>query len=104
MDREHQPRVKKKDRTGVIISIALHVVVIGVVLYLVSKTELGQRILEHTIGTTRTKKTEDKPKPPPVQPRAAPLKSVAGTPPASSGPRRAADAPAAVGEAFFTEE
>jgi hypothetical protein len=52
MEREPQQRVKKKDRTGAWVSFILHVVIIGVVAYFVSKTEFGQMILEKTIGTT----------------------------------------------------
>lgn len=105
MERERQPRVKKKDRTDIIISVVLHVVVVGVGLYLVSRTEFGKAILEKTIGTTRTK-SADRPKPPPAAPRTTgPRRVAAGAPPPASGSRaRAADAPAAVGEGFFTEE
>src|SRR5262245_54272036 len=101
MDREPSGRVKKKDRTGPIISLVVHIVVIADVLYFVSKTKLGQQIKEHLLGASRAKKEENRPKPPPAAPRRSPLKAPAGAPPPASGARRAADAPAAVGEGFF---
>src|SRR5438046_1924661 len=103
MERQPQLRLKKKDRTGVYISIALHVMAVGLILYFVSKTELGQQIL-HTIGGSRTKETKERAKPPAAQARPKDsLKPPPGAPP-PSGARRTADAPAAVGEGFFAEE
>jgi outer membrane receptor protein involved in Fe transport len=97
-------RVKKKDRTGVWISFGAHVGVIVIALIILSQTELGRQLKDKLIGTTRDQqKQQDKPKPPPAQPRQGPRRAVADAPPASSGPRRAADAPAAVGESFFSE-
>ena len=103
MEREPQSRGRKKDRTGVWISAVLHVAIVGEIAYLVSKTEFGRQLIEKTIGSTREKKVEDKPKPPPAEarPKGA-LKPPPGAPPPSG--RRAADAPAAVGEAFFSED
>jgi len=99
-------RAKPKDKTGVYISLALHILVIGVALFLLSKTELGKQILERTIGARREeKKRAEKPKTQSTQPKAkAPPKAAPGAPPpASGGPRRAADAPPAVGEGFASE-
>jgi len=103
MDR--QPKVKRKDRTGVFISVVVHIVAIGLVVYIVSRTEMGKQLWERTIGATRDqKKQTEKPKAPPAQPRATgPRKVVADAPPPSGG-RRATDAPAAVGESFFSED
>jgi TonB-dependent receptor len=105
MERETPPRVKKKDRTDVIISVVLHVLVLGLVLYFVSKTEVGQDILR-SIGATRDKKKSvDKPKPPAAKPISkGALKPPPGAPPPASGARRAVDAPAAVGEGFSIDE
>ncbi|MFM1770492.1 MAG: hypothetical protein RJA22_3021 [Verrucomicrobiota bacterium] len=99
-------RVPKKDRTGAIISLAAHVGVILAVLFALSRTEMGKQMMDKLIGTTRdTKKTEDRPKPPPAQPRRqGPPRAASDAPPPSSGPRRAADAPPATGEGFFREE
>lgn len=103
MDPQRPTRAKKKDRTGVFISTVLHVLIIAVLAYFVSKTKFGQEILQKTLGTTRDKKVEDKPKPPPEQRRARDtLKPPPGAPPPSR--RQAADAPAAVGESFFGED
>jgi outer membrane receptor protein involved in Fe transport len=104
MDRIPSSRVKKKDRTGVFVSIVLHAVVIAISLFLLSRTEIGKQLLERTIGATRqTKKREEKPKPPPTptQPRQRP-KAAPDAPPPSRG-ARATDAPAAAGESFFSE-
>lgn len=96
----------KKDRTGAIISLAAHVGVIVVVLFILARTEMGRQMMDKLIGTTRdNRKTEDRPKPPPAQPRRqGPPKAASDAPPPSSGPRRATDAPPAAGEGFFSEE
>jgi TonB-dependent receptor len=98
-------RVKKKDRTGVWISIGAHIAVIVIALIILARTKLGQELLQKVIqGTREQKKAEDKPKPPPAQPRSTgPRKVAADAPPPSSG-RRATDAPAAVGEGLVAEE
>jgi outer membrane receptor protein involved in Fe transport len=102
MEREPQSRGRKKDRTGAWISAALHVLVIAVIAYFISKTELGREIKEHLLGGRRVKEVKEAPKPPPAQarPKGA-LKPPPGAPPPA---RRAAEAPTAVGESFFTEE
>src|SRR5436190_1782532 len=102
MERQPQSRDKKKDRTGPLISFVLHVLVIGLIAYLVSKTEIGRQIIEKTIGTTRDKKVEDKPKPPPAQSVKNTLKPPPGAPPPSAV-RRAENAPPPVGDSFFSE-
>jgi hypothetical protein len=85
---------KKKDRTGVLISIIAHAAAVGVVIFIISRTEIGRQMWERTIGATRDqkKKTADKPKAPPAPttPRARP--KVSDAPPPSGG-RRATDAP-----------
>ncbi len=98
-------RVKKKDRTGVWISVGAHVAVVVISLAILSQTELGKQLADKLIGTTRDReKRQDKPKPPPAAPRAAgPRKAAPDAPPAASGPRRAADAPPPTGEGFAAE-
>jgi hypothetical protein len=97
-------RVRKKDKTGVWISIGAHVAVIVIALIILSQTELGRQLKDKIIGTTRDQqKQQDKPKPPPAQPRSGPRRAAVDAPPPSGGPRRAADAPPPVGEGFFTE-
>ena len=59
---ERQPRARKKDRTGVFISIAVHVAAVAIVLFVLSRTELGQRWIERTIGATRQEKKAPPPK------------------------------------------
>src|SRR5262245_37828698 len=103
MDRIPSSRVKKKDRTGVFVSIVLHALVIAISLFLLSRTEIGKQLLDRTIGATRQTKKQEKPKPPPTpaQPRQRP-KAAPDAPPPSRG-SRATDAPAAAGESFFSE-
>lgn len=97
-------RVKKKDRTGVWISIGAHVGGVVIALIILSQTELGKQALDKIMGTTRDRqKQQEKPKPPPAQPRAAGPKKALDAPPPSGGPRRAADAPPPVGESFVVE-
>src|SRR5262245_31174367 len=102
---EHPPdrptRTKKKDRTGVWISIGAHVGVIIIALIILSQTELGRQLADKLIGTTRDRQQrDDKPKPPPAQPRTGPRRAALDAPQPSGGARRAADAPPAVGEGF----
>lgn len=98
-------RVKKKDRTGVWISIGAHVGAIVIALIILSQTELGRQLADKIIGTTRDQqKREDKPKPPPAQPRSGQRRAPVDAPPPSGGARRAADAPPAVGEGFYAGE
>src|SRR5262245_27322040 len=97
-------RVKKKDKTGVWISIGAHVGVIVIALIILSQTELGRQLKDKIIGTTRDQqKQQDKPKPPPAQARQGPRRAPVDAPPPSGGPRKAADAPPPVSEGFFTE-
>jgi TonB-dependent receptor len=103
MDR--QSKGKKKDRTGVIISIAVHAGAIGIILFIISRTEIGRELWERTIGATR----EERKAPPPKREAAttapkAPPKVRSDAPPPSAGPRRATDAPAAVGEGLVVED
>jgi outer membrane receptor protein involved in Fe transport len=103
MQRAPQPRVKKKDRTDLVISVALHLVVIAIVLYFVSKTELGQEIMRSITGTREKSKRPDK-APPAAKPLAkGALKPPPGAPPPAGG-RRAVSAPAAASESFFGAE
>lgn len=103
MERQPQPRGRKKDRTGALISFVLHVLIIGVVAYFVSKTEIGMQIRDKLLGTTRDKKVEDRPKPPPAKALdKGKLKPPPGAPPASKA--RAVDAPAAVGEGIVVDD
>ncbi len=102
----------KKDRTGIIISIVAHVILVAGVLYWAAHTEKGKELLDRYLKFIRSEKkrrveeaTTRKPeRPPPPPPPSSQLpKSL--TPRASSGTRRAvaADAPAAVGQTFFTD-
>lgn len=105
MDQRQSSRQVKKDRMGTWISLGAHVGVIVVALIILSRTELGQQALDKIMGTTRDKKVAEKPKLPPAAPRPkATAPKDLPPPPPSSGPRRAADAPAAVGESFFGAE
>jgi TonB-dependent receptor len=100
-------RKQKKDRTGLIISIVAHVVVIGAVLFWLTGTKSGQDVARKILEAIRP---PDKPKeaPKPKEVKAPPVKLPTineGAPPKSSGTRRAsaADAPAAVGDSFFVD-
>jgi hypothetical protein len=97
-------RAKKKDRTGVWISVGAHVGVIVIALIILSQTELGRQLKDKLIGTTRDQKKQDEvKKPPPAPPRTAgPRKALPDAPPPSRGPGRT-DAPPPVGESFFAE-
>src|SRR5436189_2991420 len=105
MDPTREPtRAKKKDRTGVWISVGAHVAVIAISLFILSRTELGRQLADKLIGTTRDKQVKEAPKPPPAAPRAkGPPPKALDAPPPSSGPRKAADAPPPVGEGFGAE-
>lgn len=98
------PRVKKKDRTGVFISIAAHAVVIGIALFILSRTEVGRQLWERTIGATRDEKKAPPPKKEPPKPTTKAPPKTLDSGPKSTGPRRTAtEAPPAVGESFFSE-
>ncbi len=105
------PRIKgKKDRTSLIISIVVHAVVIGAVLFWMSTTEQGKEIARRILEAVRSDQKKEQKEPlKPVQTKAPPVKLPPinqGVPqPASSGTRRAvaSDAPAATGESFFVD-
>ena len=100
----------KKDPVALIISIVVHGVVIGGVLFWVSTTEKGKELARRFLQAVRSEKKETQE--PPKQPRAQPPPSKLppinqGVPQqASSGSRRAvaADAPASAGESFFVDQ
>src|SRR5688572_14057776 len=105
MDPARHPREKKKDRTGMWISIGVHVGALGIVLLILTTTKMGQELLRGGLEALRGEK-----KPPPVKapppkgpPKAAPKVSQDAPPPASSGPRRVTDAPPAVGEGLAVD-
>jgi len=101
---------QKKDRTSIIISTVIHVVLIGGVAYWAWKTgkleQLGRRMLE---WVKAEKKQQEKPLPKQVQQKTPPAKLPPinqGVPQQTSrGTRRAvaSDAPAAAGETFFQD-
>ncbi len=100
----------KKDPVALIISIVVHTVVIGGVLFWVSTTEKGKELARRFLQAVRSEKKQDPE--PPKQTRAQPPPSKLppinqGVPQqASSGSRRAvaADAPASAGESFFVDQ
>lgn len=103
-----RPSKPKKDRTSLIIAVALHVVVLGGVVYWAHKTGQLEKIRRVLLQYASEKKQEKKESPKLPQ-RTAPTKLPPinqGMPQtASSGTRRAvaADAPSAVGETFFQD-
>jgi hypothetical protein len=101
---DRSTRPKKKNRMGVWISVGAHVLIIGIVLYVATQTKFGRELTEKIMGTTRSKQTTEKPKPPPAPPRTGQRRAPIDAPPPSGGARRPVDAPAAVGESFFTGE
>lgn len=105
MDPARHPREIKKDRLGTWISIGAHVLVIGIALYILSRTELGIAIRDKILGTTRDTKTKEKPKPPPLAPKPTGRpRPPTDAPPPTTGRGRATDAPPPVGESFFGED
>jgi outer membrane receptor protein involved in Fe transport len=98
----------KKDRTSLIIAVALHVVVLSGVVYWAHKTGQLEKIRRVLLQYASEKKQEKEEEPKPVQ-KAAPPKLPPinqGMPQtASSGTRRAvaADAPSAAGDTFFQD-
>jgi outer membrane receptor protein involved in Fe transport len=100
---------ERKDRTSLLISVGLHVVLIAGVGYWAWKTgkleQLGRRVLEWVrTEQKREQKVESRPVQPPPTAKLPPINQ--GLPaPASSGTRRAvaADAPAAAGDTFFQD-
>jgi hypothetical protein len=101
---DRSTRPKKKNRMGVWISVGAHVLIIGIVLYVATQTKFGRELTEKIMGTTRSKQTAEKPKPPPAPPRTGQRRAPIDAPPPSGGARRPVDAPAAVGESFFSGE
>lgn len=98
----------KKDRTSLVIAAALHLVLIGGVVYWAHKTgqlEKIRRVLLQYAGEKKhEKKEEPKPLPKTAPPKLPPINQ--GMPQrASSGTRRAvaADAPSATGDTFFQD-
>ena len=104
-------RREHKDRTGIIISVVVHAVVIGGLLFWLSTTELGQELIRKGLQAVRSEKDKAKepPKPPPEtrQPPPSKLPPInQGVAPKSGGGSRralASDAPAAAGESFFAD-
>src|SRR5262245_13781580 len=88
MDPARHPRAKKKDRSGMWISIGAHVGLIVIALIILSQTELGRQLKDNLLGTTRAKDRTDKPKPPPPEaprPKGPKAPVDAPPPPASRG-------------------
>ena len=104
-------RREHKDRTGIIISVVVHGVVIGGLLFWLSTTEMGQELIRKGLQAVRSEKDKAKepPKPPPEtrQPPPSKLPPInQGVAPKSGGGSRravASDAPAAAGESFFAD-
>ncbi len=104
-------RREYKDRTGIIISVVVHGVVIGGLLFWLSTTEMGQELIRKGLQAVRSEKDKAKepPKPPPEtrQPPPSKLPPInQGVAPKSGGGSRravASDAPAAAGESFFVD-
>jgi len=101
---DHPTRAKKKSRTGVIISIVVHVAVLGTLVFIISKTKMGQEVWERMIGADRVKKTTDKPKPPPAPTTPKGPRPTRTDAPPPSGGRRATDAPAAVDSGLAVDD
>ncbi len=106
------PRKPQKDRTSLVISAVLHILIIGGVVFWAYKTgkleEIANRILQ--VVTDDKKKDAKKPEPiqskPPAPTAKLPPINQGVQPPASSGTRRAVagDAPAAPGgDSFFQD-
>ena len=104
-------RKPQKDRTSIVISVVLHVVLVGGVVYWAYKSgkleQVRQAVLQYVRGEKKTKQPEAKP----VQQRATPQAKLPpinqGLPPASSGGSRravAADAPEAAGGGSFFQD
>ena len=97
-------RVKKQDRTGVWISVAVHLGALGIVVVILLTTEVGQQLIR---GGLKAFREDNKVKPvKQVQPQQTETKArkvVTDAPPPASGGRRVTDAPAAVGDSFFSE-
>jgi TonB-dependent receptor len=103
MDR--QPRIKKKDRTGVWVSILVHVGALAIIIIVVLTTDVGQQLIRGGLEALREKKA---PPPRQTQQKATTTRTarkvVSDAPPPSGGGRRQTDAPpAAHGEGFFSE-
>ncbi len=105
-------RQSKKDRTGLAISVIVHTLLIGGVLYWAAHTETGKELLKRYLEFVRTQRQQQNEevqarvqdrRPPPPPPSASLPKGVAS--PVGQGLRRAvaADAPAAAAETFFID-
>lgn len=103
----------QKDRTSLLISVVLHVVVLGGVTYWAHKTGRLEEWTQKILQVVRSEKKDKAPDTKPVQtqrsppPRASQLPKITegARAPIDSGTRRAvaADAPEAVGETFFMD-
>ncbi len=103
---ERKPRVPKKDRTGAIISLVVHLVALGIILIVLTQTKMGKELLKYGLEAIR-----DKPKPQPAKAAAAPSTAARGprkvasnAPPPAGGGRRTTDAPAAVDSGLVVDE
>jgi hypothetical protein len=99
---------EKKDRTSLVISLVLHLIIIAGVGYWAWKSGVAEKVARKILGIVRTEKQEKKPDAP-VQTRTPPPQlpkiNEGLPPPPSSGTRRAvaADAPDAAGDSFFQD-
>ena len=87
-------RVRKKDRTGVFISVAVHIGAIAVAIFILSQTDVGRELWMRTIGATRDEKKKAPPPKAAEQKAAAPKgprKVSTEAPPPANGPRRVVD-------------
>jgi len=101
---EHQPRVKKKDRTGVWVSILVHVGAFAVILIILFTTKVGEDIRMRIIGAIRDTSKPPPPPPPPPSGRTAQKAADAPPPAAASSGRRSVEAPASAGGGFAVGE
>ena len=105
MDTERKTRTPKKDRTGLYISIAVHIAVFAVIAYFLIFTEAGRQLTQYMIGAIRDKKAPPVKAPtPPTERRTVRPSRTDAPPPATGGGRRQVAAPAAVGEGMVIDE
>lgn len=105
------PRKPPKDHTSFIIAAAIHVILIGGVIFWAYKTGKLEQMRQALLQYVRSDKKDQKPATPPVPQKAQPSPKLPPinqglSPPTSSGTRRAvvSDAPAAAGgESFFQD-
>lgn len=101
---ERQPRVKKKDRTGVWVSVAVHLGAFGVILIILFTTGVITDVRDYLIQATRDDKKPPPKKDLPPPTARGPRKVVEGAPPPASTGRKVTDAPPPTGEGFAVEE